>query len=473
MSGPREVVFRGTEHAVTDRRVEYGDWQTPAELAAAVVGRLEDRFAAVLEPTCGVGEFLVAAGSAISDAALIGFDVSREYVDRAQARLGARGRVEVADCFATDWDRVLAELPEPLLILGNPPWVTNATLGSLGSANLPEKENVGDYAGLDARTGTSNFDVSEWLLLRLFEAMQGRAATLAMLCKSSVARRMLGHAVRRSWPLVGEVRAIDARKHFAASVDAVLLIVRPGEGPWRWYASLDAESPDRTLGVVDGVIVDLDRPADDLAGESDIAWRSGIKHDCAKVMELRKVEGHWINGFGERVDIEPDLRFPLLKGSDLGSGRSSAQRQLIVTQTRIGAPTSVIREQAPRTWDYLQSHRSAFESRKSSIYRGQPDFCLFGVGEYTFAPAKVAIAGLYKRLDFTVVDSHEGKPVVFDDTCYFLPCETLEQSQMIAAALHGPRARDFFAARVFWAAKRPITKALLRSISLTKLLAGA
>ncbi|MFV8756291.1 SAM-dependent DNA methyltransferase [Nannocystaceae bacterium ST9] len=440
-------------------------------MAAAVVERLVDRrYAAVLEPTCGVGEFLVAAGSAFPDAALLGFEVSPDHVEVARARVDPRARIALADCFTTDWPRVIAELPEPLLILGNPPWVTNAALGSLGSTNLPEKHNEAGEVGLDARTGKSNFDVSEWLLLRLLAATQGRDATLAMLCKSSVVRRLLGHAARRGWSLAGEVRAIDARRHFAASVDAVLLIVRPGEPRWRWYASLDAATPERTLGVIEGVIVDLDRANADLAGDSAIAWRSGIKHDCAKVMELRKREGHWINGFGDRVEIEPDLCFPLLKGSDLANARLTSERRMIVTQARIGADTAGIRERTPRTWEYLQSHREAFESRKSSIYRGQPEFSVFGVGEYTFAPAKVAIAALYKRLDFVVIDSCEGKPIVLDDTCYFLPCERRDRAEAIAAALAGPRAREFLDARVFWAAKRPITKALLRSLSLDKLL---
>lgn len=428
----------------------------------------------MLEPTCGVGEFLFAADAALPNAALFGFDISPDYVEQARARLGARARVEVADCFATDWDAVIRGLPEPLLIVGNPPWVTNAKLGTLGSGNLPRKSNLADYTGLDAVTGKSNFDVSEWLLLRLLEGMQGRDVTLAMLCKASVTRRLLVHAERRGWALAGEVRTIDARAHFAAAVDAVSLIVRGGgDGRWRWYSSLTAESPDRTFCVVAGEIVDCDRPRDteDLAGESAITWRSGIKHDCARVMELRQVEGRWINGFGDRVDIEPDLRFPLLKGADLGRGRVAAPRQLIVTQQRVGAPTAAMSEQAPKTWAYLQAHREAFESRKSSIYRGKPDFCLFGIGEYTFAPVKVAIAGLSKRLDFSVVDSHEGKPVVFDDTCYFLPCEHRDQAEALARALQGPRAQEFLAARVFWAAKRPITKALLGSISLTKLLA--
>ena len=39
-----------------------------------------------------------------------------------------------ANFFATDWKRVVGQLPEPILVLGNPPWVTNA-----GSASLEAK----------------------------------------------------------------------------------------------------------------------------------------------------------------------------------------------------------------------------------------------------------------------------------------------------------------------------------------------
>jgi hypothetical protein len=60
--------------------------------------------------------------------------------------------------------------------------------------------------------------------------------------------------------------------------------------------------------------------------------------------------------------------------------------------------------------------------RGSSIYRDKPDFSIFGVGEYTFSPWKVAIAGMYKSLGFVKVGMRDGKPIVFDDTTNFLPC---------------------------------------------------
>src|SRR5207248_8948112 len=48
--------------------------------------------------------------------------------------------------------------------------------------------------GIAARTGKSNFDISEWMLIRLLRALRGRAATLAMLCKTATARKVLRYA---------------------------------------------------------------------------------------------------------------------------------------------------------------------------------------------------------------------------------------------------------------------------------------
>src|SRR5262245_36752930 len=104
-----------------ERRVARGDWQTPETLAREIVAGLTRSGAlpspaAVLEPTCGEGAFLVAAAEAFPEAQLIGFDASRAYVAEAKRRLpSARTRVAVADFFDTRWERVLARLPRPLL----------------------------------------------------------------------------------------------------------------------------------------------------------------------------------------------------------------------------------------------------------------------------------------------------------------------------------------------------------------------
>lgn len=64
------------------------------------------------------------------------------------------------------------------------------------------------------------------------------------------------------------------------------------------------------------------------------------------------------------------------------------------------------------------------------------------------------------------VGPHEGKPVVLDDTCYFLPCHSAEDCREIAALLMSQPAQEFFAASIFWDAKRPVTARLLNQLDL-------
>jgi hypothetical protein len=464
-------------------RIELGDWQTPAALAEAVVALLsqhDERFAAVLEPTCGTGTLLVAAKRAFPAARLVGFERSEAYVEEARRRLaGAGARLCVADFFATDWQSVVERLPEPLLVIGNPPWVTSSTLGVFEGKNLPRKSNFKRESGMDALTGKSNFDISEWMLSRLLTVLGPRRFTLAMLCKAGVARRLMQESARSAWRLEGRTYAVDARTHFSAAVAAVLLVVvgrgeRAGASAPRWavYPDLEATRPSAHMGVSGGrVYSDFEgySATDSLATERAQGWRSGVKHDLARVMELVLEDGVFRNGLGEAVAIEPDFVYPLLKGSELVRGSTAERRSVLVTQRALGDDTSVIRERAPLTWRYLERHQAAFEARKSRIYRGQPPFSMFGVGEYTFAPHKIAISALHKRLTFRALAPVRERPVVLDDTAYFLACPTAERARELARVLSSPLARRFFEARLFWDAMRPINKALLESLSLDAL----
>lgn len=219
----------------TRSKAEFGDFQTPRQLADRVCALLVDRGlrpASVLEPTCGTGNFLDAAGRAFPSAQrLLGFEINPEYVAKARDLLrgsheAGGAQVRQADFFLTDWEEILRRLPGPLLVLGNPPWVTSADLTRLGSSNLPKKTNIHGHRGLDALTGKGNFDISEWMLLRALEWIEGCEASLAILCKVAVVRRALRHAWSHGYRLRrAEVRRFDAVKHFGASVDACLFMV--------------------------------------------------------------------------------------------------------------------------------------------------------------------------------------------------------------------------------------------------------
>ena len=439
---------------------------------------------AVLEPTCGVGGLLVAAHAEFGPGvALRGVEIDGDHAARARANLTVAGstrhRIDHDDFFRVDWSAVLADVPAPTLVVGNPPWVTNAELGRLEGRNLPPKANPAGWSGLDGLTGRSNFDISEWMVRHLMGALAGRDAALAVLMKESVARRLLEHAWAHDWPLREPcLWTIDARVHFGASVSACVLTARTDRaGPRRCpvFASLHEPQPARVIGHGPGVglLADLDAHRDTahLAAPDDHQppWRSGIKHDCARVLELREQDGRRVNGFGEPVDVEEDVLYPLLKSSDLAAGRDHGGRWLLVTQRELGEDPARLAETAPRAWAYLCAHADRLDARRSSIYRSRPRFCMFGVGAYAFGPWKVAISGLYKQLSFRCIGPHaSGRPVVLDDTAYLLPCASEAEARRVHAGLMSESAQRFFCALVFWDAKRPITAGLLRRLDLRR-----
>ena len=308
-------------------KIEFGDFQTPFELAAAVCKLLHQKIAppaSIIEPSCGTGAFLVAALKQFPKAKKIsGFEINSQYIDRARQTLkNTSVNVEHADFFKTRWDdQILKNMPDPLLIIGNPPWVTNATLGALNSSNLPEKSNFLGLNGLDALTGKSNFDISEWMLLRHLHWIDGRNATFAMLCKTTVARKVLMYAWRNHIQLGRvSIHYIDAMKYFGAAVDACLFVCSaiPSKQTFDCpvYDHLNMKNPSRIISYRDGRLVAKANLYDQykhLKGKSEYRWRSGVKHDCSKVMEFKKEGNKYRNGLGELVNLERDYLYPILK----------------------------------------------------------------------------------------------------------------------------------------------------------------
>ena len=143
---------------------------------------------------------------------------------------------------------------------------------------------------------------------------------------------------------------------------------------------------------------------------------------------------------------------------------------MIVTQRRLSEDTRRLEHEAPRLWGYLRGHAARFERRKSSIYRGKPPFALFGVGPYAFAPYKVAVSGLHKTPRFRAIGPVAGRPVMLDDTCYFLPCSSPDQAALVTALWNDPTTLALIRALTFVDSKRPITKTLLRRIDLGAIL---
>ncbi len=468
------------------RKVEFGDFQTPISLAreiCSLIVRSGFHPASILEPTCGTGSFLKASLETFPNVSrVLGFEINPHYVSQAQqaiAQTSHHASIDVyqSDFFFTNWSEVVAALPEPILVIGNPPWVTNAALSMLGSNNVPTKSNLDNLRGIDARTGKSNFDISEWMMRKNIEWLMRKNGALAMLCKTTVARKVLLYAWQNDLRIdSASMYLLDAQQYFGASVDACLLFLRSAPNgqsqECRVFHSLQAQCPESVFGLQDGMLVaDVTayRKWKALLGYGLRGWRSGIKHDCSKVFELRLESGRFVNGLGEVVDLEPEALFPLLKSSDLATHRKP-RRWMIVPQRTISDDPGHLRLDAPKTWNYLVGRAHLLDKRQSSIYKNRPPFSIFGVGPYTFAPWKVAISGLYKKLEFVKVPPFQGRPTVLDDTCYFFPCESEEECNFLYELVMSDPARSFWSAFIFWDAKRPITAQLLNSLDLMALI---
>ena len=206
-------------------------------------------------------------------------------------------------------------------------------------------------------------------------------------------------------------------------------------------------------------------------GISPIKWWSGLKHDCTKVMELTRVGNHYKNNIGETVEIENGLVYPFLKSSDIkGEEILRCRKYVIVTQHHTSDNTSYIKERFPLTFSYLHEHKEFFDSRKSTIYKNRPDFCIFGIGDYSFKKYKIVISGLYKQTKFSIVGLIDDKETMLDDTTYLLGFEDKFLAVTTLKILNSKLVQEFIRSVFFEDSKRPISKELLMRIDLIKAL---
>jgi hypothetical protein len=467
---------------------DLGDFQTPLDLVAAIIDVLQGKgksWTRVLEPTCGRGNFL-AGMSRIQPlpAEMQGIEIQATYVQQARERIKDEFEhvtIHQRSIFDMQLGRDLHWRGSgPLLVIGNPPWVTNSALTTLGSDNVPLKTNYKRQRGLDAITGAANFDIAEFIWMKLIRELADQEPTIALLCKTTVARQILLHAAQVHLPISNmALYMIDAKRWFGAAVDACMCILDVRASDARYvaqvYDRLDAPNPSSRVRVVGNRLMTekSDRPfSASLDGTSPLTWRQGIKHDAASVVELTKnTQGGFVNKSGEVVPVEQEYIYPLLKGSGIGgANRSREERAVLVPYRHIGKESLDLQKIAPNLWAYLADHQDAFARRKSVVYRNQAPFAYFGIGEYSFAPYKVAVSGMYKTPHFKLITPVGGKPVMLDDTCYFVPCASYAQGLLLVTLLNHPLCQEFIRSILFTDAKRPITKKLLQRIDLLKLL---
>jgi hypothetical protein len=462
---------------------EFGDYQTPSDFADKVCLYLKKHRcispSAVVEPTCGLGNFL--KSSLIFDAKeYYGIEINSEYCKYCNETIHDE-RVQIINSnFFAFSSRKLVKDSSQILVIGNPPWVTNSTLSALDSDNVPSKVNFKGLKGIDAITGTSNFDICEYIILQLVNEYRNTNTIISVICKTSVARNVFKELKRNNTAFSScDILEFDAAKVFGINVSACIFVIQLSDKSESIdvCSVYDFERPEQIksqFGYSNGRFYsNFNTKTDDFDGKCCFEWRQGVKHDCSKIMELTMFNGTLQNGKNEPVQIEEDIVFPLIKSSMFKAPViHNFSKYVIVTQKKTREETAHLEHEVPKTWKYLTDNKSSFDNRKSSIYRGAPPFSMFGVGAYSYATYKVGVSGFYKHPLFSVLYSDDNKPVMTDDTSYFICFDSYDMAYVAMLLLNSEKVQSFLASIAFLDAKRPYTKKVLERIDFNKIVAS-
>ena len=435
--------------------------------------------------TCGKGNFILAALETFDDIEEVyGIEINHAYLEELKEKWGNSSRLSDAhlyllneNFFDVDFNKIKSAIRgKNVLVLGNPPWVTNSKLGELDSSNLPIKTNFKNNKGLEAITGKGNFDIAEFIVYKMLDVAKETSAQIALLLKNSVIKNIVYEQGKTQNLTEMEQYNIDTEKEFSASVASSLFFARVKEGGNAICHVSDfyTRKETKTFGWVDFHFVsnvENYKEASFVDGKSSLTWWSGLKHDCSSILELDCKDGAYYNKLGEKVDVEDGIVYPFLKSSDLKDIEiKKCRKYLILTQHRTSEDTSLMHKVYPRAYQYLEQHVSYFEKRKSSIYKNRPRFCIFGIGNYSFKKYRIAISGLYKQTRFSLVSDIDDKLALLDDTTYLLGFDNKKFAYYTLRLLNSEVVQQFLSSVSFEDAKRPINKDLLMRIDLVAVL---
>lgn len=489
---------------------DLGDFQTPQDLANKITVHIKTQLdfqpTILFEPSCGFGSFIRSALKTFPSLKRIyAVEKQASYIQQLKLMLfeylwnsKVKPKIFIFHADINDFtisehllnlDLKLSKVEEKILVLGNPPWVTNTALSQLHSTNLPAKSNFKHLKGLDSLTGSSNFDIAESIITHIVKDLSVVQniveIKIAMLCKQTVVRNIVRDNVHIQNPYRAmSFLEINAQKWFDVAVTAGLFIAdikNPPTNQCNFFPLQKNSTGDVfdhfatasifTFGWYQKTFVSNIQKfekSSHIEGKFPLEWRQGIKHDLTKVCNLKIQKGGQLtNGYGDIVSIEKEYRFPLVKSSDIKDLFPNKIRyQVIVTQHKIGQETKQLEENSPKLWKYLQKFEDKFDSRKSKIYQKSPKFAMFGVGDYTFLPYKVAISGFYAEPTFCLLFPKKKQPIIGDDTCYLLSFKKIRDCVYIWAILNQAQVISYLKSITFSSSKRPYTKRVLQRINL-------
>jgi hypothetical protein len=339
---------------------DLGDFQTPIILTDKICKTISKKKydpEIILEPTAGMGNFIISAIKNFPNLKHI-YAIEKQHRYEIIFKLRILKLIDQLDInckieyynedifrhnFSNRFKSIVNEKSLKFLILGNPPWITNSELSTLNSDNLPKKINIKKFRGIDAITGKSNFDISEFIIIYLIKKFSYTKGKIALLCKTSVIKNIIKNIRKLSLNLSNiEQIVFNAKEEFNTNVHAALLFADLLQNE-KVYCSISSLYGSKNNFEKYGWFknkfvsnIDLYEKFIDLDGQSSYEWRQGVKHDAIKIMILESNKnGNLYNGYGEELEIENKLLFPFIKGSNLKNHIiNNSSKKIIITQSK-------------------------------------------------------------------------------------------------------------------------------------------
>lgn len=485
-----------------EMRLALGEYYTPrgvAELAvdALAIGNVAD--ASMLDPGCGSGVFLTVCIDRKLDAmnerppnevieiitdSVLGVDLNPVAIKTSKLSyllalapiLGSEG-VETVDLPVFCTDALGLSDEEPITVggvsppqveylVGNPPWITWDRLSEDLKSQLRERyvDNLGllPHEGASARLGHSNDDLSipfVWICIHRYLREGGQAS---FVMKRDLLTGPAGSVLRRlrvgDRPLsVTRIHDFAGLRPFGEQVgaDAAIYTIRADTDPsfpvgtTAWTGDGDVDFS--TLAAVGGSLSQTETTVSPLDPEDRTsAWirgdiersalgtgaheiRHGVKDDAEAVFSVDR----------SRLDeLDDGLVYPYIKSRHVVKyGLFGHELRLVPVRKANEDNESLLHEQYPATYEYLDSHRDQLAARSSSWLDDGPFYNIFGVGEYTWAPYKVVWCRLGFKPHFAVVSTVEDpdlgeRLVVPGDHYMFIGTDDEREAHALCALLN-------------------------------------
>jgi len=161
----------------------------------------------------------------------------------------------------------------------------------------------------------------------------------------------------------------------------------------------------------------------------------------------------------ERVEavVEADLVYPLVRGRDVLAWCAQPSVHIIYPHTAEGGwlaiEEEVMRRDYPKTYSYLRRFKPRLLARSGyrQLRAGREFYILGNTNADNFSPFKVLWGGqVATRLHAAVVTCDAtGRPVLADQTAYYVPCQRGEEAFYLCALLNSAPVRAYYGALAY------------------------